>query len=168
MKKGLFTLLAGYAAGLAIAMKYRKENGESKLESTDSSKSKLDIFIDEVVDIHKTAFEDIKGVVLTTFDDVHDLDSLKEKVTSLVEWFTSEVEAKIEELQSQGEEKKTEAIALLDSYYESKKEHIDQAKIKALSFAGVAHDTLDSLLGEARTKLDEAYAKLKTKLESDK
>ena len=56
----LFTLLAGYAAGLAVAMKYRKDNGTSKLENTVNNKSKLDSFIDEVVDIHKTAFADVK------------------------------------------------------------------------------------------------------------
>ena len=56
----LFTLLAGYAAGLAVAMKYRKDKGISKLENTENKKSKLDSFIDEVVDIHKTAFADVK------------------------------------------------------------------------------------------------------------
>ena len=56
----LFTLLAGYAAGLAVAMKYRKDKGISKLENTLNNKSKLDSFIDEVVDIHKTAFADVK------------------------------------------------------------------------------------------------------------
>ena len=56
----LFTLLAGYAAGLAVAMKYRKDKGISKLENTVNNKSKLDSFIDEVVDIHKTAFADVK------------------------------------------------------------------------------------------------------------
>ena len=56
----LFTLLAGYAAGLAVAMKYRKDAGTSKLENTSNKKSKLDSFIEEVVDIHKTAFADVK------------------------------------------------------------------------------------------------------------
>ncbi len=55
----LFTLLAGYAAGLAVAMKYRKDAGTSKLDET-TSKSKIGAFIDEVVDIHKTAFSDVK------------------------------------------------------------------------------------------------------------
>ena len=55
----LFTLLAGYAAGLAVAMKYRKDAGTSKLDEN-TSKSKIGAFIDEVVDIHKTAFSDVK------------------------------------------------------------------------------------------------------------
>lgn len=149
-------------------MKYRKQSGESKLESADPTKTKLDAFIDEVVDIHKTAFSDLREVVKVTFDDVHDLEGLKAKVTSLVEGFSSEAEAKIAELKTQGEEKKTEALAVLDSFYESKKDSIEQAKIRASGFADIAHDTLDTLLTEAKTKLDDAYTTLKTKLESDK
>lgn len=56
----LFTLLAGYAAGLAVAMKYRKNNGTSKLDTENPNASKLNSFIDEVVDIHKTAYTEVK------------------------------------------------------------------------------------------------------------
>lgn len=56
----LFTLLAGYAAGLAVAMKYRKDNGTSKLDPVIPAKTKLNSFIDEVVDIHKTAYADVR------------------------------------------------------------------------------------------------------------
>jgi hypothetical protein len=37
MKK-LITLLAGYAAGIAVAMKYRKDHGTSKLQNADTPK----------------------------------------------------------------------------------------------------------------------------------
>ncbi len=56
----LFTLLAGYAAGLAVAMKYRKDAGKSKIDTSTDNTSKFNSFIDEVVDIHKTAFADVK------------------------------------------------------------------------------------------------------------
>jgi cobalamin biosynthesis protein CbiD len=77
----LFTLLAGYAAGLAVAMKYRKDNGTSKLDTETPNTSKLNSFIDEVVDIHKTAFADVKSFVNENFDDVDNFDDLKSKVT---------------------------------------------------------------------------------------
>ena len=77
----LFTLLAGYAAGLAVAMKYRKDNGTSKLDTESPNTSKLNSFIDEVVDIHKTAFADVKSFVNENFDDVDNFDDLKSKVT---------------------------------------------------------------------------------------
>lgn len=35
----LITLLAGYAAGLAVAMKYRKDNGISKITDAVTGKS---------------------------------------------------------------------------------------------------------------------------------
>jgi hypothetical protein len=54
----LFTLIAGYAAGLAVAMKYRKDAGTSKL--TTPTKSTIDSFFDEIVDIHKSVFADVK------------------------------------------------------------------------------------------------------------
>jgi hypothetical protein len=56
----LLTLLAGYAAGLAVAMKYRKDSGKSKLSTIHEDDSKLNSFIEEVVDIHKTAYADVK------------------------------------------------------------------------------------------------------------
>lgn len=54
----LLTLIAGYAAGLAVAMKYRKDAGTSKLATP--TKSHIDSFFDEIVDIHKSAFADVK------------------------------------------------------------------------------------------------------------
>jgi hypothetical protein len=77
----LITLLAGYAAGLAVAMKYRKDNGISRIADANTGKSKLDTFIDEVVDIHKSAFADVRGLVGETFDDVENFDDLQSKVS---------------------------------------------------------------------------------------
>jgi hypothetical protein len=98
----LITLLAGYAAGLAVAMKYRKDAGTSKLD-TDPNKSKMDSIIDEIVDIHKSAYQDIKSVVSVTWEEVEDLDGLKAKVMTVVDGFTSDIETKIAELKTRGE-----------------------------------------------------------------
>ncbi len=88
----LFTLVAGYIAGLAIAMKYRKDNGTSKLDSLNPMRSKLDIFIDEVVDIHRTAFSDIKEFAKDNFDDVDNFDDLQKKISSMVGEFSGTLE----------------------------------------------------------------------------
>ena len=77
----LITLLAGYAAGLAVAMKYRKDAGTSKLQTTDPSRSQLDTFIDEVVDIHKSVFADVRGFANDTFEDVQTFEDLQSKVS---------------------------------------------------------------------------------------
>jgi hypothetical protein len=94
----LFTLLAGYAAGLAVAMKVRRDAGRSKLDSTDPSKTTLDKLVDEVRDIHTSTYADVKKYVTTHFDDVHDIDSLKTKVTTIIDNAASEAETFISSL----------------------------------------------------------------------
>ena len=94
----LFTLIAGYAAGLAVAMKYRKDTGTAKVP--DPKASHMDTLIDEIVDIHKTAFSEVKGFVSTHIDEVTDLDSLKSKVMTSIDSFATEAEARIASLRS--------------------------------------------------------------------
>ncbi len=69
----LLTLVAGYVAGIAVAMKYRKNAGTSKLPE-DVKKSTLDNFIEEVVDIHKDVFVDAKKLFDAHFGDVKDFE----------------------------------------------------------------------------------------------
>lgn len=95
----LFTLLAGYAAGLAVAMKVRHDAGQSKLGSTDPNKTTLDKIVDEVKDIHQSTYADVKKFVVNHFDDVHDFESLKVKVSSIVDNVAAEAEAFITSLQ---------------------------------------------------------------------
>lgn len=164
MKK-LLSLVVGYAAGLAVAMKYRKDAGTSKLDGN-PDKSKLDAFIDEVVDIHKTVYSDIKAKVTETFEDVHDFEGLKTKVTSMVESLQSELEEKFWSLTSIGEEKKEEALSTLDTLYSKREAALIKAKEKAGSFTDEAHDTALSWLDTARTKLDSLYVSTKEKLQT--
>lgn len=158
----LITLLAGYAAGLAVAMKYRKTAGASKLPE-DVTATTLDNFIDEVVDIHKDAFSDAKKLFDKHFSDVHDMDSLKAKVDTLIGAFMTEVDTKIANITAEWVEKKTQAETLLQNAYDEKLALLEQAKSKALEFAGVALDVVEPWIGEARKKLDANYKKAKTK-----
>lgn len=164
MKK-LLSLVVGYAAGLAVAMKYRKDAGTSKLEKS-ADKSTLDAFIDEVVDIHKTAYSDIRAKVTETFDDVHDFEGLKTKVTGLIDSLQMELEEKFGTISSLGEEKKEEALSVLDTLYAKREVVLTQAKEKAGSFTDEAHDTVLSWLDTARTKLDSLYVSTKEKLQT--
>jgi hypothetical protein len=165
MKK-LITLLAGYAAGIAVAMKYRKDHGTSKLQNADTPKWKIDSFIDEVVDIHKSAFADLKSIVQVSWEDVEDFDALKIKLLALVESYSDDVESAIAEVKSTGEQKKTEVLALLEKVYTEKQNTIESARKKALSFADVAHDTLDAFLADAKTRLDAGHDRVKAKIET--
>lgn len=162
----LLTLVAGYAAGLAVAMKYRKEAGTSKVKKS-HKKSTVDSIIDEIVDIHKTAYADIKSSVTTMWEDVDSLDALKTKVMTVVDDFSQEVETRIAELRVDGAVKKEEAEEFLDSALAEKESVLDSAREKALSFADGAHETVDTFLADARKKLTNTHKKLKTKLEKD-
>ena len=70
MKKFLTVLAAGYAIGVGLLMKKRKDEGKSKL-ADDVSKTTLENVVDEIVDLHKTAFEDIKNFIHTNLTLIH-------------------------------------------------------------------------------------------------
>jgi hypothetical protein len=159
----LITLLAGYAAGLAVAMKYRKDTGTSKLD-TDPNKSKMDSIIDEIVDIHKLAYNDIKATVAATWEEVEDLDGLKAKVMTVVDGFTSDIETKIAELKTRGEIKIEVLEKTLDDSLAEKEAAIESARTKALTLADGAIDTVDTFLTEATKNLRATHKKLKSKL----
>lgn len=89
----LLTLLAGYAAGLAVAMKVRKDAGKSKLDSTDPNKTTLDKLVDEVKDIHETTYHDVRAYVSHHFSDVHDFESLKSKVSVFLDNVATEADS---------------------------------------------------------------------------
>lgn len=162
----LITLLAGYAAGLAVAMKYRKDAGTSKVE-TDPNKSKMDSIIDEIVDIHKTAYADIKSAVSVTWEEIEDFDTLKWKVESMADGFATDLETKIAEIRATGTAKKDELIAHIDTALADQEAALESARTKALAFGDVALDTLDTLLASARKKLTAAHKKIKTKIEKE-
>ena len=158
----LLTLIAWYAAGLAVAMKYRKDAGTSKLPE-DVKKSSLDNIIDEVVDIHRDVYTDAKKLFETHFGEVHDFDSLKAKIESLVATFTTEVESRIESIKVEGEAKKTEVQNIIEWAYTEKVALIEEAKSRAMQMAGVALDTVEPWIADIRKKLDASYKKTKTK-----
>jgi hypothetical protein len=147
-------------------MKYRKDAGTSKVEA-DPTKSKMDSIIDEIVDIHKTAFADIKSAVSVTWEEVEDFDTLKRKVQAMVDGFTTDLEAKVTELRATGTAKKDELLAHLDTALADKEVAIESARTKALAFGDVALDTLDTLLADAHKKVTSAHKKIRTKIEKE-
>lgn len=171
MKKGLLTLLAGYAAGLAIAMKYRKDHQASVTPSSadptvppQPPKSKMDEFIDEVVDIHKVAYSDIRDAVVVTFEEIKDFEELKKKVQEFVESFQSEFDAKVTGIMNGGNAKIEEIQKMLEDFYTKKQDLLKNAGEKARSLSNISQDAIDLLLGEARKKLSESYEKVKEEL----
>lgn len=96
MKK-ILALLGTYATGMAVAMKLRKDKGTSKL-AKDTKNSTLENVIDEIVDIHKMAYNDVKNFVTPLFDDVKDFEGLKTRVSGMIDEFGAKLEVAFAEL----------------------------------------------------------------------
>lgn len=160
MKKWLITLLAGYAAGLAIAMKFRKDQWTSKL-STETPDKWVEGFISEVVDIHRVAFDEAVKFFDDHLDDVTDFDTLKSKVERVISGFIPEIQTKIDTLNAEGEAKKQEALDLIEKSYGEKQAFLQTAHARAERFVDRGSDLLKSWVSDLTKKLDAAYEKLK-------
>ncbi len=163
----LLTLLAGYAAGLAVAMKYRKDSGKSKLSTIHEDDSKLNSFIEEVVDIHKTAYADVKWFVKSNFDDVDNFDDLQSKVWQFVSDFGNNLEAHLENAKKTGISKKEEILLLAQDFFETHQSTLEQAKTRAASFVWISEEAIDIWLSEAKDEITNVYQKIQEKLNSD-
>lgn len=163
----LFTLLAGYAAGLAVAMKYRKDAGISKLEKSIENKTKFNSFIDEVVDIHKTAFADVKWFMKANFDDVENFDDLQSKVWQIVSDFWNNLETHLENAKKTWISKKEEITQMAQEFLQNHEATLDQAKTKAASFVWVSEETIDTWLDKAKTEIADVYQKVQAKFDTE-
>ena len=146
-------------------MKYRK-NSQPQVE-TDSTKTKMDVFIDDVVDLHKTAFAEIKGVVSVTFEEIKDFDELKQKVNEFISGFKTEVDKKVSEVSTEGSAKFEQIRRILEELYSKKQELLKNAGNKARSLSNISQDSIDGLLTDASARLADSYEKIKAELKID-
>lgn len=157
--------LFAYTAGLAIAMKLRKDSGKSKLNSRDPKKSTLDKVIDEVKDIHVTAYNEVKKTFAYHFEDVQDFESLKSKLSQMIDTSTEEVNHLIEKIKDTHEEKRAILVHQIEDIYQKKEELIEEARKKAFSFADIAGNTINSWMDEIKTKLSAEHEETTQKLD---
>lgn len=145
-------------------MKFRKDKKIPKKSAVDSTESKVEDFITEVVDIHRSAFDEAKKFFDDHFEDVNDFDSLKSKVEQVLSGFIPEIQSKIENLSAQGEAYKQEALNLIEKAYGEKQAFLQNAQARAERFVDTSSDVLKSWISEATKKLDDAYEKLKMEM----
>ena len=155
MKKFLTALAAGYAIGVGLLMKKRKDEGKSKL-ADDASKTTLENVVDEIVDLHKTAFKDFKKFIHTNFDDVNDLDTLKDRVEQMANDFKFHAEKWMNETKNNSQDAYEES-------YERAKISLQKAEEKAKTLGMDIKASGADFLDEAKAKIDAAYLKLKEK-----
>lgn len=163
MKK-ILALLGTYATGMAVAMKLRKDKGTSKL-AKDTKNSTLENVIDEIVDIHKMAYNDVKNFVTPLFDDVKDFEGLKTRVSGMIDEFGAKLEVAFAELKLEWAEKKNAALEMLEDAREKADKSLDDAKLKADTFGDDISDVVEKWITDARKKLETTYKKLKEKTE---
>lgn len=162
----LLTLVAGYVAGLAIATKYKSQTSKSK-KTVDPTKSKLDLFIDDMVDLHKSAFADIKNTVHTSFfDDVKDFPTFKSRLTSLADTFSDEFESRLVDISGNAEEKKTQAIDWLESLYTKYTTTLTTAREKASTFVDGTTENVEDIVATTEADIHKTYSSAKKKLET--
>jgi len=152
MSKGILTLLAGYAAGLAIAMKYKKDH---KKHDTDSS------MLDDIIEIHKTVFDTAKKSVQEFLDGIETPDDLKTKVMGVVDTFVTETKSTLSRLDEATADKRSALLEKTESLFVEKTALIDMAKEKWVQLQKNPQDTMNEWATEAKEKLSQAYKEFK-------
>lgn len=165
MKKFLTVLAAGYAIGVGLLMKKRKDEGKSKL-ADDASKTTLENVVDEIVDLHKTAFKDFKKFIHTNFDDVNDLDTLKDRVEQMANDFKFHAEKWMNETKNNSQEVYESTKKFAEESYERAKVSLQKAEEKAKTLGMDLKASSADFLDEAKAKIDAAYLKLKEKYQT--
>ena len=145
-------------------MKIRKDKGTSKL-AKDPKKSTIENVIDEIVDIHKVAYEDVKSFVTPIFDDIKDFEGLKAKIAAMADDLETKLETAFADIKEEGEAKRELAIDMLEKTKQQANSTMEKAKAKAREFGDTAEDAIDTWVADVQKKLESTYKKLKTKAE---
>ena len=145
-------------------MKIRKDKGTSKL-AKDPKKSTIENVIDEIVDIHKVAYEDVKSFVTPIFDDIKDFEGLKAKIAAMADDLETKLETAFADIKEEGEAKRELALDMLEKTKQQANSTMEKAKAKAMEFGDIAEDAIDTWVADVQKKLESTYKKLKTKAE---
>lgn len=161
-KKILGVVAAAYAASVAIAMKKRKDDGTSKLAS-DAKNSTLENVVDEITEIHKNAFVTVKNFVVTNFEDVKDVETLKNRLAEMAGDFKSQAESAFEDFKNNSSDYKNSAKKFLEDAYQKARNSLKVAEEKVKTFSDDKKDSAEKFVEDSKRKLDETYESLKTK-----
>ena len=152
-----------YAAALAIAMKKRKDEGTSKLDA-DTKKSTLENVVDEIAEIHKNAYKDVRAFVVDNFSDVKDFDTFKNRVTDLSKNFAKMAEEKFEDIKDSTEDNIENVKKFIEENYEKAKTSLKNAEEKVKDFADDKKQDAEKLIADAKKDIEEKYETAKKKI----
>lgn len=164
MKK-LFALLGTYAAGVAVAMKLRKNAGKSKLANETRDITLGEVF-DEIADIHKDAYADIKNFIVPLFEDVESFDELKQRFATMTDDWSEKLESTLTQLKEDGAYKKESVREMIDDAKETVDRAFESAKEKAQLFVDAdTKQKIDRWIVTAGKKIEKTYNTIKEKAE---
>lgn len=163
MKKLFTAVAAAYAVGVGMLMKKRKDEGTSKL-AKDPKKSTIENVVDEIVDIHKTTYAEVKNFVATNFEDVKDFDTLKTKLGKMSEDFTSQIETMIENAKDGANETQEKLASLVEDAYAKVTASFSSAEDKTKDFAEDKKAEAKKLIDETKKQLEEKYNDTKKRI----
>lgn len=153
-KKNIILLALGYLGGLAIATKYSKKNSieVNKELSENKDKKFFDVFIENVIDIHKQ-FVNYIEVSIKTEENMKKIEDLKSKVIDEVEQFKKEAIEKTEELKQKWIQKKEEIEKEIATIYEKRQEYLNKAKDNSLTYIEDWKKKLEKVFDEIKEKI---------------
>ena len=145
MKFWKLAAVAGYVAGIAVALKYANKTPAQIESDVKSGKDRLAVLWENLVTIHRSLFSDAKVAAWNPTTQGY-VEQAKIKLESLAEDFRRETIAKLEELKAQGHGWAGKAQEEVQRLYDRRLEYLAQAK--DLSLDAVA---------KLRAELAEAY-----------
>ncbi|MBS9784044.1 hypothetical protein KGV55_01715 [Candidatus Gracilibacteria bacterium] len=161
MNKKLLALVGGYVAGMAFWSKKRQDDGTSKLKKP-LLQSTISEIIDEIVDMHTLAYDEVKNRVEPLFEEVKDFDTLKTRMNEMIETF----EKKWESTLADAKEVTADKREMLAEKFDASKKHLegtlDTAKTRANDLKDTTSSTVDTWVSDAEEKIKEIYTKIKT------
>lgn len=158
--KWIFGVLAGYFAGMALATKYKK-NTTAKTKGGDAPSS----FMDDIVDIHKSAYSDVKHFVETNLEGVKTWEDFQARAQSIIDSFSDEFE-NMKEMIADKIENKDVILEKMKSAYEERLDMLESGKEKAVSmFTDMKEDVINKWIDTAKVSLENAYKKAQSFIE---
>ncbi len=152
MKLWKIAALAGYVAGIAVALRYAKKSPAEIKAELNAGKDRLAVLWENLVAIHRDLFGDAKKAAWneTTQGYVREA---KEYVISSSEDFRKEALARFEELKAQSRDWAERGEAELKKLYDRRMEYLETAK-------DLSRDAAVRL----RTELQDAHRWLKSQI----
>ncbi len=152
---------------MAFWSKKRQSEGTSKLKKP-LLESTISEIIDEIIDMHTLAYDEVKKRVEPIFEEISDFDSLKAHVDEMIDGFEEKWEKTFSNIKEMTVEKKQELSEKFDNSKDHLEKTLDTAKERAGDFKDTTQKTVEKWSKEAQSKVQDFYKKAQSYFDSKK